>query len=78
MAIRYKPPPICTTAFDGERGENRASVRISIKCPSCEQRLFDVTPSATGEIDIKCHRCRHIDQYDLARGIWLHQPEPQA
>lgn len=78
MKVSYKPPPPCTTSSNEGQGENRTHVRISIKCPVCNQRLFDVTPLATGEINIKYHRCKHIDQYDLARGIWLHQPEPQA
>jgi len=36
-----------------------------IKCPICNQRLFDAKDGASARIDIKCNRCGKIIQVEL-------------
>lgn len=33
-----------------------------IYCPSCSHRLFDVEPHTHGIVEIKCPRCKKVQQ----------------
>ena len=52
---------------------------IQVKCPCCQQRLFDMKKDADGIISIKCWRCRtviavtmHHAQYKCTEQIAVH------
>ncbi|MCI9568901.1 MAG: hypothetical protein HFG14_03200 [Lachnospiraceae bacterium] len=44
-------------------------IPTTIYCPVCRRRLFDTDPAASGQIRIKCPRCRQIQQISLRRSV---------
>lgn len=42
------------------------AVTIAVKCPKCDWRIMDKVTPTSGEIEIKCPRCRKVVKVDLA------------
>ena len=38
----------------------RIQKTVQVKCPCCQQRLFDMDKSTDGIISIKCGRCKAV------------------
>lgn len=50
---------ICSILKGGDR------LKKIIYCPVCHQRLFDAEVMVGGEIEIKCPRCRRVQNITL-------------
>jgi len=42
------------------------TVRVSVRCDRCRQRLFDKVSAATGIVEVKCPRCNYLNHLDLS------------
>lgn len=45
---------------------NNSNLKIMVKCPECQYRIFDKNSPATGIIEVKCPRCKKVSNIDLA------------
>ncbi len=41
-------------------------IRVSVKCPYCQHRVFDKMGAMSGILEIKCPKCRHVFKVDLS------------
>ena len=41
-------------------------VKVIVRCPKCDWRIFDKVTPTTGIIEVKCPSCRKIVSVDLA------------
>ncbi len=44
---------------------------MSIKCPTCKKRLFDISENCAGIVDIKCTHCKKLVKISL-------KPKPRS
>lgn len=42
------------------------TVRVSVRCERCRQRLFDKVSVASGVVEVKCPRCNYLNNVDLS------------
>lgn len=42
------------------------NIKVIVKCPECEWRIFDKVTPATGIIELKCPKCGKIVMVDLS------------
>ncbi len=40
--------------------------KIIVRCKSCGWRILDKVTLATGQIEVKCSKCGHINNIDLS------------
>lgn len=40
--------------------------KVIVRCKQCGWRIFDKITVTTGQIEIKCPKCRHINEIDLS------------
>lgn len=41
-------------------------MKVVVRCPKCDWRIFDKVTPSTGVIEVKCPNCRKIVSVDLA------------
>lgn len=41
-------------------------IKVVVRCPKCEWRIFDKVTPATGIIEVKCPNCRKVVAVDLS------------
>ena len=44
----------------------KENIRVSVKCPNCQHRVFDKMGVSSGILEMKCPRCRQIIKIDLS------------
>lgn len=47
-----------------EQKPTKTTPQTAIKCPNCGRRLFD-NAGASGEVEIKCPKCKTISRINL-------------
>lgn len=41
-------------------------MKIIVRCPKCDWRIFDKVTPTTGTIELKCPNCRRVVEVDLS------------
>ena len=41
-------------------------MKIIVRCPKCDWRIFDKVTQTTGTIELKCPNCRRVVEVDLS------------
>lgn len=44
----------------------RLEQKVIVRCKRCEWRIFDKVTMTTGNIEIKCPKCGHVNEIDLS------------
>lgn len=44
---------------------NNNEIKIVVRCPKCDWRVFDKVTPTTGVIELKCPNCRKVVEVDL-------------
>lgn len=44
----------------------QADMKIIVRCPKCDWRIFDKVTPTTGTIELKCPNCRKVVEVDLS------------
>ena len=45
---------------------NRMEMKIIVRCPKCDWRIFDKVTPTTGVIEMKCPNCHRVVEVDLS------------
>jgi hypothetical protein len=44
----------------------KATVKVIVKCPICQHRIFDKYQGASGIIELKCPVCHNVSKINLS------------
>lgn len=44
-------------------------MKLWVRCPKCQHKLFKADTESRAEVEIKCHSCKTVSEISVAKGV---------